>query len=255
MFGVEELILLSALFAIAILYSSVGHGGGSGYLAVLSLSTLAGSDPIWLKQHSWTLNLVVAGIAFLHFHRQGFHQRSLTVPFLVVSVPMAFIGGYLRVDGVLYDTLLSMVLIWAAWRLFDSQSVDFEVASGVPEFREVVPWGASIGLASGAIGIGGGIFLSPVMLLNRWATPKVVAASAAAFIWVNSAAGLIGSAASGQFVLDLDFISIAVPVVLVGGFLGSTYGAGVAHQSTVRRLLVAVLLIAAGKRVLGLLGI
>ena len=100
------------------LYSSVGHGGGSGYLAVLSLTSYGTMEAGWLKQHAWALNLVVAGIAFWHYHRAGHHDTQLTLPFVTASVPFAVVGGYMRVEGEVYDVLLSIALLWAAWRLF-----------------------------------------------------------------------------------------------------------------------------------------
>ena len=110
-------LILAGLFLVALLYSSVGHGGGSGYLAILSLTSYGTMEVGWLKQYAWCLNLIVAGIAFWHYSKAGHHVREMTVPLVGASVPFALIGGYLRVDGALYDTLLSVTLIWAAWRL------------------------------------------------------------------------------------------------------------------------------------------
>ena len=111
MFIEGEFLILLLLFLIALLYSSVGHGGASGYLAVLSLTIYAEYDSGWLKQHAWALNLVVAAIAFYHYKKAGFFNLKLTLPFILGSIPFAIIGGYLRVDGVFYDTLLSITLI------------------------------------------------------------------------------------------------------------------------------------------------
>ncbi|HIM64320.1 MAG TPA: sulfite exporter TauE/SafE family protein, partial [Candidatus Poseidoniales archaeon] len=189
-------LILVGLFLVALLYSSVGHGGGSGYLAILSLTSYGTMEVGWLKQYAWCLNLIVAGIAFWHYSKAGHHVREMTVPLVGASVPFALIGGYLRVDGALYDTLLSVTLIWAAWRLLLIKRDFVGVGIGPPGLREALPVGGAIGLASGLIGVGGGIFLSPVVLLRRWATPKVAAATAAAFIWLNSAAGLAGAGLS-----------------------------------------------------------
>jgi hypothetical protein len=244
-----ELILICiALLVVATLYSSVGHGGGSGYLAVLSLTSFATMEAAWLKQHAWSLNLVVAAITFYHYHRAGHHIPKLTIPFIAASIPFAMLGGYLLVDGVVYDTLLSFALIWAAWRLFSigDESV-FETEP--PETRVAAPVGGAIGLVSGVIGVGGGIFLTPVLLLKRWATPKAAAATSALFIWVNSLAGLAGAAASHQLNLEISVLLPFVGAVLIGGFVGSRYGADSAPQSVIRRLLVAVLLVAALKRI------
>jgi hypothetical protein len=237
-----------ALFVVAALYASVGHGGASGYLAVLSLTTYGTFGSAWLKQHAWCLNLVVASIAFWHFHRAGHHVPKLTFPFIVASIPLALVGGYLRVDGAFYDILLSICLVVAAWRLAVIRNEVFVVA-GVPEWKVTTPIGGTIGLASGIIGVGGGIFLSPILLLKKWATPKNAAATSALFIWVNSLAGLSGATLSGQLELDLEVLFPFIIAVLVGGFVGSRFGAVLAPQSVVRKLLVIVLIIAAMKRV------
>jgi len=236
-----------ALMTVAALYSSVGHGGASGYLAVLSLTTYGSMESAWLKQHAWCLNLVVAAIAFYHFHRAGHHVPKLTVPFIVASIPMAMVGGYLAVDGAVYDLLLSICLLAAAWRLFTTNVSDVEVNSE-PSWGIAAPVGGTIGFASGIIGVGGGIFLSPVLLLKKWATPKGAAATSALFIWVNSLAGLGGATLSGQLTLEWGVLFPFVAAVLVGGFIGSRYGAEVAPQQMVRKLLVMVLIVAATKR-------
>ena len=208
-----------------------------------------------MEQYAWCLNLIVAGIAFWHYSNAGHHMREMTAPLVGASVPFALIGGYLRVGGVLYDTLLSVTLVWAAWRLLLIKRDFVGVGVGPPDLREALPVGGAIGLASGVIGVGGGIFLSPVVLLRRWATPKAAAATAAAFIWLNSAAGLAGAGLSGQLQVELEVLGFFGVAVLFGGLAGSRYGAEVAPQTLVRNLLVAVLLVAALRRVLGVLGL
>ena len=246
--GLELVLLLFGLLLIAALYASVGHGGASGYLALLSLSTLASMDPVWLKQHVWTLNLVGAAIAFWHYHREGFHLPRLTIPFLAASIPFALLGGYLSVGGSIYDLLLSLTLLWAAWRLWGGSSADSASDVAVPDAKVAVPVGGAIGLVSGVIGVGGGIFLTPILLIKRWATPKQAAATSALFIWVNSLAGLTGSFASGRMQLELGLLIPFLAAVLLGGFIGSRYGSVMEPESKVRRLLVLVLIIAATKR-------
>ena len=236
-----------ALMTVAALYSSVGHGGASGYLAVLSLTTYGSMESAWLKQHAWCLNLIVAAIAFYHFHRAGHHVPKLTVPFIVASIPMAMVGGYLAVDGAVYDLLLSICLLAAAWRLFTTNVSDVEVNSE-PSWGIAAPVGGTIGFASGIIGVGGGVFLSPVLLLKKWATPKGAAATSALFIWVNSLAGLGGATLSGQLALEWGVLFPFVAAVLVGGFIGSRYGAEIAPHQMVRKLLVVVLVVAAARR-------
>ena len=252
MVSTELVLVLLALFAVAALYSSVGLGGASGYLAVLSMTTFAASESIWLKQYAWSLNLIVAGIAFWHYHRSGHHVRELSVPFISASVPMAALGGFMLVEGVVYDTLLSLALIVAAWRLV---SGDAGVSEAVRPSATKAAWvGGGIGLASGVIGWGGGIFLLPALMLGRWATAKEAAATTSLFVWLNSIAGLAGAGVAGRVDLDIGLLVPFASVVLVGGFLGSRYGSRVSSQSGIRGLLVVVLVLAAFKRVLEIVG-
>ena len=130
MVSTELLLVLFALFAIAFLYSSVGLGGGSGYLVVLSMASFASSNTIWLKQYAWSLNLIVAGMAFWYFQKSGHHVRGLSAQVVVASVPMAAIGGFFLVEGAIYDVLLSITLA-AAWRLVSSDLA--EIACFDPE--------------------------------------------------------------------------------------------------------------------------
>ena len=244
-------LTLLGLMLIAALYSSVGHGGASGYLAILSLTAFATRDSAWLKQQAWCLNLLVAALAFYHYRRSGNHISKLTIPFIVASIPLAVIGGYMTVSGGIYDILLSLTLVWAAWRLFSiSNDVGGNSELSIPEMRVAAPIGGAIGFISGIIGVGGGIFLSPIILLKKWAHPKSAAATAALFIWVNSAAGLVGSVLSGQLVLEVNTLIWFLSAVLVGGIFGSRYGAYFASQNVVRKILVVVLVIAALKRLL-----
>ena len=252
MVSTELVLVLLALFAVAALYSSVGLGGASGYLAVLSMTTFAASESIWLKQYAWSLNLIVAGIAFWHYHRSGYHVRELSVPFISASVPMAALGGFMLVEGAVYDALLSLALIVAAWRLV---SGDAGVSEAVRPSATKAAWvGGGIGLASGVIGLGGGIFLLPALMLGRWATAKEAAATTSLFVWLNSIAGLAGAGLAGRIDLDLGLLVPFASVVLVGGFLGSRYGSRMSSQSGIRGLLVVVLVLAAFKRALEIVG-
>ena len=247
----EMWLILVGLFIVAALYSSVGHGGGSGYLAILSLTSYGSAEAVWLKQYAWSLNLIVAGLAFWHYHRAGHHEWGLTMPFVVASVPLAALGGYLSVSGNVYDFLLSLALLVAAWRLFVGKRESAEIV--LPGQRKAVVVGGGIGIASGVVGIGGGIFLSPVIMLSNWATAKQTAATAALFIWMNSLAGLVGSGLSGQIDLDLALLAPFGGAVMLGGVLGSKYGTAVSSQSGIRVLLVLVLCAAALRRLVGVL--
>ena len=249
----SSFVLLFALFVIAALYSSVGHGGASGYLAILSLTVYASQDPSWLKQHAWSLNLLVAGLAFLAYKKEGFYNSKLAISFMITSVPAAIVGGLLKVEHGIYDTLLSMTLIFAAWRLMmikDRKSEEVFVEKPLLYIPVIV--GAIIGFLSGIIGVGGGIFLSPIILLFGWADAKTTAGIAAVFIWVNSAAGLVGNSISGQLEIEIGVLLPFAVAVILGGLVGSRMGSNVFSQQTVRRVLVSVLILAALKRILDL---
>lgn len=251
-----EILLLGAICLVAILYASVGHGGASGYLAVLSLTIYATQDSIWLKQHVWSLNLIVASIAFFTYKKSGYFNWKLTIPFVAASIPAAMLGGYLKIDNGIYDTLLSITLVFASWRLLTIKNNDYVgVFVKPPPIQTSVCVGLIIGLLSGIIGVGGGIFLSPIILLFGWSDVKTTAGVAAAFIWVNSASGLIGSSLSGELLLELDILLPLGVAVVIGGLVGSKVGADVLSQKTVRILLASVLIIAALKRVLDLIGV
>jgi len=241
-------VLLLSLFLIAALYSSVGLGGASGYLAVLSMASLAENESIWFKQYAWCLNLVVAGLAFWQYRRSGHHDVSLSAPFVATSVPMAAIGGYLLVGGDLYDVLLSIALIFAAWRLLSGSRKSQEISFlSIPRASLI---GGIIGFGSGIIGTGGGIFLLPALILGGWATEKQAAATTSLFVWLNSLAGLIGVGLAGRLDLDHGLLFSFIIAVLLGGIIGSRYGSQVSSQDGIRMILAIVLLLAAAKRVL-----
>ena len=248
----ELYLLFAGLLIISALYSSVGHGGASGYLAILSLSSYGLMSHIWLKQHVWIMNLVVAAIAFYHYNKAGFHLPRLTIPFIIASIPTAFLGGYVSIDPELYDILLSITLLWAAYKVVNYTEIS-NAKLNTPRKYEPYLWGGGIGFFSGLIGVGGGIFLSPIILLKRWATVKSAAATAAVFIFVNSLAGLVGMGMSKQLDLDVGLLANFVIAITIGGFIGSLYGAKHADNKRVRDLLAVVLVIAAAKRFLELL--
>lgn len=295
--------IVPALIAVAILYSSVGHGGASGYLAVMALAGLA---PETIRPAALSLNLVVSLVATFRFGAAGHLRIGLLLPFLVASVPAAFLGGSLPVEPELYDLLLGVVLLLAGLRLAwegirggeaaadespggegasgrnrggegASEASHGDEAAGVtrhagttagpeetgeaapatapypiraagPTLPVALAAGLTIGLASGLIGVGGGIFLSPLVLLMGWATARETAALSAPFILLNSAAGLSGQVLTGAVFPPA--LPVWLAAVLAGGWIGATFGSRRARPRTLRGLLGAVLLMASAKLLL-----
>ena len=235
-------LLLGIIFLVAVAYSSVGHGGASGYLAALSLFGLA---PAVLATSALVLNLLVAGMAWFMYHRSGYFEFRLLWPFLLGSIPLAFIGGMLNVSAKLYLVLLAAALLFAAIRLVMApKSVDDDLARP-PPLSVALPKGGLMGLVSGIVGIGGGIFLSPLMILLRWADAKRTAAVSAAFIWVNSAAGLYGQLSRKP--IDWRATALLVAAAFAGGLLGSWLGSRRLKGIWLRRILAVVLITASVK--------
>lgn len=234
--------LLTLIFLVALVYSSVGHGGASGYLAVLSFFSISISS---MSSSALCLNLLVAGTAFWAFFAASHFSWRLTWPFTVASVPFAFWGGGLKVPPEIYSLLLAGVLIVAAFRLImDIRKV--ERPSVPPPLLVSLPLGAAIGILSGIVGVGGGIFLSPLLLLFGWANPRETAATSAFFILVNSPAGLLGRMARGNFLLTRH-LTLMVLVAFLGGILGSRLGAHSFSGKWLRYILAGVLLLASFK--------
>ena len=235
-------LLVPSFFLIALLYASVGHGGASGYLAALSFVAV---QPAEMATTALTLNLIVAGAALLSFARSGCLVKSLTWPFVIASVPAAFLGGVMPISAKLYHVLLAAALGVAAWRLVLELPGHTTRALTRPGVAVSAPLGGGIGWLSGAVGIGGGIFLSPLLVLLRWATPKEAAATSAAFILANSAAGLGGRAARAG--LEYGLFWPLGAAALAGGMLGAHLGANHFSGTTLKRLLAVVLVVAAAK--------
>lgn len=236
-----QLAIIAAIFVVAVLYSSVGHGGASGYLAVMAFSGVA---PEVTRPTALVLNLFVASIATWQFWRSGYFSWRLFWPFAVTSIPFAFIGGTLILPTNIYRPILGAVLLFAAFRLAWSFKSDMP---GVRQTNLILALliGAAIGLLSGLVGVGGGIFLTPVLLLFNWSETKTAAGISALFILVNSVAGLAGNYVQ---VSVLPINSIAwIGAAVAGGVLGSLLGAKKFDSLMLRRILAAVLLMAAVK--------
>lgn len=245
----SEWVLLGAgllIFASAALYSSVGHGGGSGYLAVMALFSVS---PAVMRPTALVLNIVVATVALVTFARQGAFSWRVLWPFAIAASPMAFLGGRLDVPGIAYKPLLAAILLYSAVLLLRPRGVEPAGLDAVPPIVPAVGVGAGIGLLSGITGIGGGIFFSPVVLFKGWAHPKTTSGVAAAFILLNSLAGLVGQL---SIVAQIPFMAISVwaPAALAGGFLGSRLGSRTARPTNIYRALAVVLVMAAIKMLL-----
>ena len=180
------LLLFIGVFAMAMLYSSVGHAGASGYIAVMFLLSLT---PAMIKPTALALNIVVASIAAWQFARAGHFRWPLFWPFAALAIPLAFLGGHLNLPAWLFQKILGVVLLFSAWRLFAQAGPQKEIRS--PPLWAALLCGAAIGLLAGLTGTGGGIFLTPLLLLAGWAKAKEAAAVSALFILCNSVAGLI----------------------------------------------------------------
>jgi uncharacterized membrane protein YfcA len=237
-------LLAVCIFVVAMLYASVGHGGASGYLAVMALFSL---HPAALKPTALVLNIVVAGVAsWLYLTARQFSWRAFW-PFAVTSIPASYLGGCFNLPPHLYRPILGVVLLFAAWRLFvRTERRDGEIAP--PQLPLAMAVGAVLGFASGLIGVGGGIFLSPLMVLLGWARVREVSGIAALFILVNSSAGLLGHVGSLQQVPA--YAPLLAVTALAGGTLGALGGSRHLPVAAILKAMAMVLVIAGGKMLL-----
>jgi len=234
-------LFLAILPIISFLYSSVGHGGASGYLALMALFSFA---PENMKPTALLLNLFVAGISFYYYYKEGYFNKKLFLVFAVASVPMAFIGGTIEVDASIYKKVLALLLIFAILKMLNVFGKENDQTKEARLWQGLVVGGV-IGFFSGLIGIGGGIILTPVILLLHWGNMKEAAAVSALFIWVNSAAGLTGQLSSGVTIEKESFLLVGI--ALIGGVLGGYYGSKKINNQNLRYILAFVLIIASVK--------
>lgn len=240
--GGAEWLLTAAIFLAALLYSAVGHGGGSGYLAAMAFAGLA---PETMRPAALALNVLVAAISTARF--AGAFSWRLFWPFALASAPCAFLGGRWELAGGLFRPLVGAALGFAAWRLWigAARAAAQESALRTPSLPVAGGAGASLGLLAGLTGVGGGIFLSPLLILMRWGGARTVAAVSAPFILINSLAGLAGHwSAGGTMPAGLGPWLLAAGC---GGLLGSSLGAGRFGSAALRRLLAVVLCLAGAK--------
>ena len=236
----ETYLIIPAIFIIAILYSSVGHGGASGYLAVMALFAVPQATS---RPSALLLNIFVAGIGTIQFYRAGFFSWRTFLPFAITSIPFAYLGGTITLPTTAYKIVLGVVLVVAATRLAINWNFDAETRE--PNIVIALIIGAIIGLLSGLVAVGGGIFLTPILLLMNWSETKTAAGVSAMFILVNSISGLAGN--YNQLINLQSNVWVWIVVALAGGLLGSTLGAKRFDSITLRRVLAVVLLFAGVK--------
>jgi uncharacterized membrane protein YfcA len=242
MIGAPSSFLMILVGGIAFLYASVGFGGATGYLAVMSQF---GIEPKLMATTALALNLVVAGTAFVNYARAGHMERRLLLSFPLASIPAAFLGGYIKLNEDLYFVLLYSVLTFVMLRMLfthNNTTVDEETLHPPPLWLALL-CGAVIGLLSGMVGIGGGIILSPLIILMKWGTPKQAASAAAGFIFLNSFSGLLGRFI-GENLMFGELGAWLLPVGILGALAGSYFGARRFSGLWTRRVLGVVLLIA-----------
>ena len=241
----ETLIIAILFFAGAALYASVGHAGASAYLAVMGLYNFT---PAAMKPTALALNVLVAAVATFKFYRAGLFSWKLFWPFAVVSVPAAFIGGATTLPARWYKVVVGLVLLYAAVWMIRSSLKPLNVTAHPPPLWAAIVAGLMIGFLSGVTGVGGGIFLSPLLLYMGWAETRATSGVAAPFILVNSIAGLLGHFSSvAELPPSIPMWGVAV---VLGGWLGASYGSKRAPAPVLRQLLALVLVVASVKLIL-----
>jgi uncharacterized protein len=241
----ESYLLIVLLGVVAFLYASVGHGGASGYIALLVIFHFT---PEVIKPAALVLNLVVSAIAFIQFYRAGYFQWKLLMPFILLSFPLSYLGSWIKVDAQMYKFILAGMLFIAVLRLLIPFGNKEANELRKPNFLLAMLIGGAIGFVSGMIGIGGGIILSPIILILGWADIKQTAAVSAAFIFINSIAGLAGI--QNQGIENPERLIGWAAACAIGGMIGARYGSVKWNTKTLRFVLATVLIFACFKLVL-----
>ena len=243
--GLEGIIFLAILiFIAAILYSSVGHGGASGYIAAMSLFGLA---PEEMKPAALTLNILVASIAIVKYVKAGRFSWKIFWPFALTSIPFAFLGGLILLPALYYKPIIGVVLVFAAYHLLkDAPKPDYIATPPVISITLIS--GAGLGFVSGLVGVGGGIFLSPLLIMLKWENVKKVSGVASAFILVNSVAGLLGFLSTNTSQIP-DGLAVWTIAAVMGGYIGAEYGSKRFENPTIKMLLSLLLLVAVIKMI------
>lgn len=234
-------LFLGLLPLVAFMYAGVGHGGASGYLALMALFMF---PPDIMKPTALLLNIFIAGVSFWAFKKRGHFNWKLFYPFAIASIPAAFIGGYMEVEVDLYKKVLAVLLIFSVLRMLGFLGKEKEETRKIQLWQGLIAGGV-IGFFSGMIGIGGGIILSPVILLMGCGKMKETAAVSALFIFVNSVSGMSGYLLKGSSVSPQSFVLVGI--ALVGGVAGAYVGSGKMNNVQLRYMLAFVLMIASAK--------
>lgn len=225
--------VIVGFFIIALLYSSFGFGGGSSYLALLALTPLLFIE---IRSISLMCNIVVVTGGTYIFAKSGHFNWKKIAPLVIISVPMAFIGGYLKINQSLFFILLGFSLLITSLSMFLNFNNDF---NNEPQYKQNIMrdgiFGGSIGLLSGIVGIGGGIFLAPLLHITKWDSSKKIAATASFFILVNSISGLVGQLTNPEFSINYELTFVLLLTVFVGGQIGSRIGAQLKSQLFLKR--------------------
>lgn len=238
----ELAVLLLLFLVVSFLYSSIGHGGASGYIAMLSILGMSSSI---IRPSALVLNVFVASISFYQYYRAGYFRWKLFYPFALLSVPMAFLGSFVELDATWYKRIVGICLILAVIHIVGIFKPKDETATKQLPFITPILIGGGLGFLSGMIGIGGGIILSPIILIFGWGNLKESAAVSALFIVVNSVAGIFGL--WNQDIIWPPQILAWIVVVIIGGFLGAWWGSKKAEHKMLKNVLATVLFFAALK--------
>lgn len=234
----ELIYLIPIFFLIALCYSSAGFGGGSSYLAILSLTPMAFEE---VRMIALICNIAVVSGSLLVFKQSGYLKLKRILPLVLLSVPLAYLGGSMKISQTIFFLLLGVTLLIASLMMLRTSD---EETRKLPVYANGII-GGGIGLLSGLVGIGGGIFLSPVLHLTRWASAKVIAATTALFIFVNSIAGLAGQIVTNGFSVDWGLLLALIISVIVGGQIGARISAERLNPITVKRIAAILILIVA----------
>ena len=247
----ENLNLILFIFIlISALYSSVGHGGASGYLAILSFFVIGQNDIFWLKSNVLVLNIIVSSIVIYRFGSRGYINFNFSFPFILGSVPFVFIGSVLDINQNIYDILLSITLLWMSIKLLFSWK-DKKTKITHSKFYLRVIIGSFIGFFSGLIGIGGGVFLSPILFFLNWESVKKITGASSVFVFFNSISGLLGLNNNPSFFLNENTIIYFSFSVIIGTIIGTQFSLSFGSKKNITFILSIVVFIAAIKRFLG----